>query len=607
VARAFVELLRGVRPGTPPSREVLERVLPGAAEFAQLLSLPGLAGLLTALQRRAPATPTPRDAEAWRVLAAALDACDRAGDLMPLADLEPCHRALAEELALETESAATETGSVRLELALEGLDVRWPREWAVRLAGLPLETGCAAALRATLDWLMGDAGARLPVEVSADDCVVEVTLPRVSWQGMEAAGRALMASGGTLAPSGPGATAWKLRVPWRANVPSYLLVELGELSLALPWWSVLRVSMMSAQARDALARRMGWPSLNDLMGRAPLEGGHGPVVLVGQGLRRALLVVDRLVWRMPCAEDPQAGAAPVPWLGRGLRTADDDRYWEVAVERLLDEPGAQECDGWWRQLAKGAFTAPPQVWARRAEPRAPEPEASAQPPAVLPPPAPPGVESVPAPEALAPPASSLALPELSAVAPPPEAPSPEAAPAAPGTEQAPAAHAEPAEGRETTPAVGPAGVPVAPAAAPVVDEPARPVAAPIGAERPGPAALPLQVLVAEDSITAAVFLARLLEEAGARCRTVETLAALRLALEDRHWDVLCVDVDLPDAGAGQALGVARAHGAPVVALVRDAFDEDLARRGGAVATLLKPFDAREVRDLLRRLAPGGER
>lgn len=109
------------------------------------------------------------------------------------------------------------------------------------------------------------------------------------------------------------------------------------------------------------------------------------------------------------------------------------------------------------------------------------------------------------------------------------------------------------------------------------------------------------VLIAEDSLTASMFLSRLLESEGARCHTVDSLAGLRAALADGRWDLVCVDVDLPDAPAGEALGVARERGATVVALVRDSFDEGLAARANVTTYLRKPFEPRVVHDLLEGL------
>jgi DNA-binding response OmpR family regulator len=108
----------------------------------------------------------------------------------------------------------------------------------------------------------------------------------------------------------------------------------------------------------------------------------------------------------------------------------------------------------------------------------------------------------------------------------------------------------------------------------------------------------IHALVAEDSITAAMFLTRLLEASGVRCRTVDTVSALRAALDERRWDLLLVDVDLPDAEASAGLTVARDHGAPVVALVRDRFDEVLARAAGVTDWLRKPFDQEEVQRMV---------
>jgi CheY-like chemotaxis protein len=139
--------------------------------------------------------------------------------------------------------------------------------------------------------------------------------------------------------------------------------------------------------------------------------------------------------------------------------------------------------------------------------------------------------------------------------------------------------------------------------------------APVGPARTpdaAPAAAPirrpmLHALVAEDSITARIFLARLLTRLNFDVSTVDTAAALRAELERRSWSLVCVDIELPDeAGTAFLAGLAARHAGrtPFVALVRDAEDRVAARRAGFETMLHKPFDHQELEQVLARLGLG---
>ncbi len=114
-----------------------------------------------------------------------------------------------------------------------------------------------------------------------------------------------------------------------------------------------------------------------------------------------------------------------------------------------------------------------------------------------------------------------------------------------------------------------------------------------------------RALVAEDSLVARTFLQRLLEREGYAVRGVERASELWSALEAERFDLLCVDVELPDA-RGEALlhaavGAAQAHGvALVVPLTRDADDDRIAACAGLTRAFHKPFDGDEVRAVLER-------
>jgi DNA-binding response OmpR family regulator len=113
--------------------------------------------------------------------------------------------------------------------------------------------------------------------------------------------------------------------------------------------------------------------------------------------------------------------------------------------------------------------------------------------------------------------------------------------------------------------------------------------------------------VAEDSLTARMFLSRHLQMQGFEVRAVDCAADLRRELASRAWALVCVDIELPDARGtklvrevvgSQTLSVAPAA---VVVLVRDRADMRMAAEAGVQRTLRKPYDAREVVELLDRI------
>jgi CheY-like chemotaxis protein len=182
----------------------------------------------------------------------------------------------------------------------------------------------------------------------------------------------------------------------------------------------------------------------------------------------------------------------------------------------------------------------------------------------------------------------------------PPDPSPSAPAAAPRTASPPrplVRQAPPPAASVSAPSASPAHEPVAPLPAPSAAEPPpSPVADRAATNR---------AILAEDSLTARIFLTRLLEQQGLEVRAVSRASELLSALEHEHWELVCVDVELPDArGEGmlrEALRRAALRGAStLVALVRDETDAEMAARAGFRLALRKPFDQNAVRSLLLR-------
>jgi CheY-like chemotaxis protein len=196
------------------------------------------------------------------------------------------------------------------------------------------------------------------------------------------------------------------------------------------------------------------------------------------------------------------------------------------------------------------------------------------------------------------------------VAPPPlpETPRRVTPPAArPASAPAPAAAEKTATPARTTP---PAPIPfrrplreLTPADVTPIDETGR---APVST--PASTAGERQALVVEDSITARVFLTRLLEQKGYVVHAVSTAREMRELLPLGPWRLVCADVELPDArGADLMRDVRRALGdaSALIALVRDAADESVARSAGIAATLRKPFERESLERALERAGAGG--
>jgi len=394
-----------------------------------------------------------------------------------------------------------------------------------RLGRVRFTPPVAAALRAALDWLLTDAQHR-PVIVRVDDTALDVWLERVDARGLVAAGEVLASVAGSLGRGGYGArrtAMWIVRVPIAAARESFLMIVRGTLRLALPWPSVLHVAM--ARRSDLESARLNAPVVE-----APgtlSAADEIPVVLIANGLKRAWLPADRLIWRLGAKRGPSS-PPPAEGLTHAVDTGEEQPYWVVDPAWLLHD------------------VPPPPL--PKAEPIAVLTAADVQP-----------IELPPA----------LDRMHVTRI---------EEDPPAEGRGGAP----PPSSGHETPIEV----------TDPVISVPGR------------------AALVAEDSLVAAAFLTRLLEQEGLLVKSVAKAAPLFSEAARGGWAVALVDVELPD-GRGAAflreLRDAFEHparpGASVptlIALVRDADDIAEARRAGISLVLRKPFEAQALRALLRR-------
>lgn len=532
--------------------------LHAAREVAQMLALEGLDQLLAALEPHAD-LPWPRELEAvLDRLRRNVRRCVEQGDVEVLRGSDAEFAALAGEVrALEWSpagaSGARAVHSVRIADALAELPIDARDPDAVSVARLTAPV--AAALRAAIEWLSGPGGPRRALDLDLDDDVLEVACRVSDPAGIRAAHAVLATVGGQIGPR-PGEPArsgrWMVRVPVVTARTRYLMIDQGGAQLALPWSAVLRVLMAPADEIERAARAHDAPLLLPLV---PLSGSAAerPLVLLASGLLRGLFAVDRLIWRLTA--EPHATREPGPaGLERAVRTQEGDVYWVVEPARLL-----------------APLPLPPLIDVATKRERIEEP------PAEVPTQVAPArhvlsaTEVTPLPRPV-----THAAPEAK---PEPLAPEP---PAPAALEPAPAATEPP-----PAPALGPA--------------PAAAVPAPARARGARPRAL-----IIEDSIMARVFLTRMLDARG-----FETVGAAGAADGQRElarggWALVCADVELPDVRGGEWLRTlaGRVTGeTPVVALVRDRHDRDLAAAAGISRMLRKPFDESELIGLLAQL-PG---
>jgi len=120
-----------------------------------------------------------------------------------------------------------------------------------------------------------------------------------------------------------------------------------------------------------------------------------------------------------------------------------------------------------------------------------------------------------------------------------------------------------------------------PMAVPTVDEPAT----------------PLRILIVEDDAAVADLLKRYLEGRGMAVMVVASLAALQTALHERAFDVLLLDLGLPDGDGMAALLDVRAEWKGPLLIISgraESAEHVLGLELGADDFIDKPFDLREV-------------
>jgi len=568
-------LVEALRPALPPGAPRLARL--AARDVAQLMGLPGLEAAIGELERHAGASRPRELGHLAERIARLADRVEELGEVAPFVEAD------AELAALASHLAGTEWGAPAAEgapavptlAAAEALD-------GLALEGLPdvgrarLSLPVASALRAALDWLGLEEGARVRGETH--DSALTLTVRGVHEAGLGPAGAVLAAVEGSLARDREGR--WTLRIPSATERPSFLLLRQGHLGFALAWHAVARLRMLAEAEREKLAAAC----LDPLVTPQP-TGAERPAALLALGLASAWFVADRVVWRIAALPREMDEPAPVPGARAIVEMENGERYWVLDVGWLLravtplatPPPLPRPRPAGAATVAPGAPTAAPSAAAPSEAPSPRTIERAVVRDVVSPAPAaPPPVPMPPAPEPAAP---ETVDPESEALA--------RAAERALATLRAELATAAP-------PLIAPAPAP-----------PQR-VAAPAPAPRASSPSPARRALVADDSIVARMFLTRMLEKRGWVVASVPDAAGLWEELVHGPWELVCADFALPDAqGSGHVtrlldyLGRCAAPPACIV-LTRDAEDERVAREAGATRMLRKPFEPDRLDALLPR-------
>lgn len=554
-ARAIARGLRVALDAAFAARSPDAQAWSAAVDVADILGLEGLADVLREARRHREPRPAGLDHALERVQRLATE-CEGRGELAAFTEADRELAALAATLA-QQEWVVTPGVPVPPTPAqsLADLLADLPVEDATVLARGVVSLPVSAALRAALDWLGADEGG--PIQVASQDGVVTFTFRVVHAPGLSPAGSVLALVGGALVPVD--GNRWSVRVPLHADRPPFLLARQGELRLALPWHAVASLRITAAATREAFDE----PSLAPW---SPVQRPEAerPSALIAQGLSRAWLHLDHIVWRVFATPEPAHAPAEVPGSHLAVHTDDGEAYWVVdAVAALRPVPPVD--------------TPPPSPRPRTVSPSAVLARSAVPAPATAP--------SVPA------------EPVAGPTAPPAPAPRPSTIIPMPGPRPAPAPRSAPGEpallGREHV-------MPIAGRPRPVTPAPRR---SPVEAPRPSAR----RALVVDDSMVARLALGRVLEAHGWVVEGVESASGLWQALDDQEWDVVFLDVSLPDAIEREHLRQVVARRLvvrkpfEVVALTRDRSEDRLASAAGILETVRKPFAPDALEGLARRL------
>ena len=675
IARGLVGTLRpALIPGAP------DRAFEVARDVAQVMGLDGLDAVLAELAgMREAARPSDIEHVAAR-LARLADQAESELSAAAFVAADSELTALAHALRTTEWSEAGE-GAVATYAAPDVL-TDLPLDPNPDLHRARLSAPVAASLRAALEWIGADEA--LLVQSAVHDSALTLTCPASHPGGIGPAGAVLAAVEGSLGQEDDGR--WTLRVPLHVERPSFLLLRIGHIPVALPWHSVARLRMLSPGDWAKLDE----PVLEPLTTPQPGDE-EKPGALVALGLAHSWLVADRVVWRIATLPEEVHEHGPFAASTRVVSVENGETYWVLETPWLLRAVPPAPVPPPAPRPRHGHSTPAPAEPVAPAEPARgsviavapaePAPEVRADVPAATPAAAPAAAPArvasplaeaaeraiellrseraaagapspsreMPRPEASAPPSREMPRPE-SSVPPPSREMSRPATNVPPPSRELPRQQARPAissremplpKSASTPPSrelprpapesparvshshltvlkqadVAPLGgapaeaAPPAPHRAPT--SPAWPPPSPLSSVRPAAApeasALPARrALVADDSLVARIFLARLLERRGYVVDLVGDGESMWRLLSHGPWSLVCADVTMPDvhgrAHVERLLDFRAACREPfrLILLTRDVLEEQEAELAGARLHLRKPFDPNVLDQLLGR-------
>jgi len=649
IARGLADALR---PALVANAPVIARI--AARDVAQVLGLAGLDEVLAELDRHAgPSRPAEVEHVAGR-LARLADSAESEGSLAAFWSADPELAALAAHLrGIEWTSVPAARAHDVATLSVTEVLADLPLEATSGVERARITAAVAASLRAALDWIGADTSSGGRVE--AHDSALTLTATVSHEGGIGPAGAVLASIEGSLGREADGR--WTMRVPLFVERPSYLLVRQGRLALALPWHAVARLRMVPTAGPGPLAE----PVLDPLAKLGP-TGAERPAALMALGLARAWMIADRIVWRVVAHPEEADVPSPIPGATHVVNVESGERYWIVEPAWLLrgvaapdvpppaprpradsasrgpteelpvalepmpppegDDPAEAMAAAAERALAQlrtersGAPASrvaprPPGMPHRGERPAPPEVPAPGDVPAPAPPPEVPAPGDPPEPPAAAAPSTMFSA-QLTVLRPADVRPIDAPAAPTPATPP-PGAHTPPAGVAGPSPAAPPPSAHTPAPAAPA----SRTFARPRNASTPptAPALRPSELahatsapraLIADDSMVARIFLARLLERRGIVVETVADAAGMWAELARGPWTFVFADFAMPDAQGREHVARLLEHRAAsaepytLVVLSRDAEDERVAIEGGVTRLLRKPFEAEALDRLLER-------
>ena len=115
----------------------------------------------------------------------------------------------------------------------------------------------------------------------------------------------------------------------------------------------------------------------------------------------------------------------------------------------------------------------------------------------------------------------------------------------------------------------------------------------------------MRILVAEDESLVAQLIRRVLEGSGDGVETVASCAAAIGRLEAEPFDLLLLDLHLPDGDGFRVVDRLERTDAPppVVLITGEQFDEDDPRPSRVAGILRKPFDVQDLEDAVASFRP----